>query len=354
VKPRFVGLDVARGLAVLLMLQTHAYDAWVAPEVRASPAFALTRLLGTLPLPLFLLIAGLGVGARVTRAASAGTSTEALQRQLLRQAARVIGSGYALNALYALMDGHAGWSTLLRIDVLHCIGLCVGCLALCLGDDALAPSRPFALRCLALGLFALGACPILSQLARPLVDSPWRWLWAPWVEVPNLSPMPVVPLAFFACTGAALGARVSLPALAGQRAALAGALWCGGLIALGELGQAWLQGRGVIPARSHPIIWFNALSLLGRAGAVLALTLFLTRGRRRDAPMLSLLGRHALLLYGLHLPFCYGRLATPLKRASSFGTASLWLTALVGACWAVCWSLEARTRSVSRAVSLGA
>ena len=87
---RSPGIDVARGLAVLLMLQTHAYDGWVRGEVRSEFAFLVTRALGTLPLPMFLGLAGLSVGLRVRAAGAEQTSARELRRALWRNAAQVL------------------------------------------------------------------------------------------------------------------------------------------------------------------------------------------------------------------------------------------------------------------------
>ena len=179
-----------------------------------------------------------------------------------------------------------------------------------------------------------------------------------------MSSMPVVPLVFFAASFAALGAHFSLDTLLGSRAETPASnsgsrflvkvvLPCLGLVLVGVLGERWLRAQGIVPSRTHPSIWLNALDLLGRAGWVLGLTLWVTRHRARDVPLLSLFGRHSLLLYGAHLPFAYGRFSGPLKRASSFGTATLWLVGLVWACWLLAFLREPRARKAEGALSLG-
>ena len=48
-----------RGLACVLMFQTHCYDAWLSPEARKTTFFMYSQLGGTLPAPLFLFLAGI-------------------------------------------------------------------------------------------------------------------------------------------------------------------------------------------------------------------------------------------------------------------------------------------------------
>ena len=47
-----------RGLACVLMSQTHCYDAWLGGEARKTRFPTGSQLLGTLPAPLFLFLAG--------------------------------------------------------------------------------------------------------------------------------------------------------------------------------------------------------------------------------------------------------------------------------------------------------
>ncbi len=48
-----------RGLSCLLMFQTHCYDAWLGGDARNTRFLKGSQLLGTLPAPLFLFLAGL-------------------------------------------------------------------------------------------------------------------------------------------------------------------------------------------------------------------------------------------------------------------------------------------------------
>src|SRR5262245_47850375 len=52
-------IDWARGLAVLIMLQAHTFDAWTRPADRATPIYRQFMILGGFAAPLFLWLAGL-------------------------------------------------------------------------------------------------------------------------------------------------------------------------------------------------------------------------------------------------------------------------------------------------------
>ena len=54
---RVVYIDWLRGLACLVMFQTHCYDAWLGGAARKSKFFMWSQIGGTLPAPLFLFLA---------------------------------------------------------------------------------------------------------------------------------------------------------------------------------------------------------------------------------------------------------------------------------------------------------
>ena len=48
-----------RGLACVLMFQTHCYDAWLGGDARNTWFLKASQVLGTAPAPLFLFLAGI-------------------------------------------------------------------------------------------------------------------------------------------------------------------------------------------------------------------------------------------------------------------------------------------------------
>ena len=62
---RIDAVDWLRGLAVVLMIQTHLYDAWCNPAAKADRrAYAWTRFIGGIPSRLFLLLVGVSMAIR--------------------------------------------------------------------------------------------------------------------------------------------------------------------------------------------------------------------------------------------------------------------------------------------------
>ena len=65
---RLAYIDWMRGLACVLMFQTHCYDSWLSPEARKSSSLInWSQLGGTLPAPLFIFLAGVSFALATER-----------------------------------------------------------------------------------------------------------------------------------------------------------------------------------------------------------------------------------------------------------------------------------------------
>ncbi|MBX3272937.1 MAG: DUF1624 domain-containing protein [Sandaracinaceae bacterium] len=315
---RIEGVDVARGVASLVMIQGHAYDGWVALEHKESAAYLFTRLLGTLPLPAFLVLAGAAVVLRVEAARRRGEDLARVRRGVAVRGASVVLYGYLASLAYGLMDGFTSVDTLLRADVLHVIGLSILALALA-GVRADRRALPVAAGLLVLVPTAL--CPWLSPLGAH-ASGPLRWIAGLFVDVPGVTLMPFVPLVAWVGIGAlaALGmlrARGERPLPAGAPAAVLAAMAGAALAvaALAHAGTGWvLDARGGTLSRAHPAVWLNVIDLGARGVLVLAAAALATNALpARARAVLVRLGRGSLVAYVLHIPFCYGLLGAPVR-----------------------------------------
>src|ERR1700732_2682049 len=86
-------IDWMRGLACVLMFQTHCYDAWLSPEARKTAFFAWSQLGGTFPAPLFIFLAGVSVALVTERQRAKGIARNAIARQTILRGAEVFGLG---------------------------------------------------------------------------------------------------------------------------------------------------------------------------------------------------------------------------------------------------------------------
>ena len=123
-----------RGLACILMFQTHCYDAWLGGAARNTRFLKGSQILGTLPAPIFLFLAGVSFALVTNKLIRKNVSPGEITRIMLRRGAEI----FAFGLLFRLQEfliawGWAPWSDLLRVDVLNIIGLSMILMALFCG-----------------------------------------------------------------------------------------------------------------------------------------------------------------------------------------------------------------------------
>src|SRR5712692_397561 len=115
---RIVFLDWLRGLAAVIMLQGHAFDAFLRPESRTGAPFIFSQFFGGQAAAIFLFLTGVTFGLgmnRRERLSPLRRVTAALSR------ARYL---FLLALLFRLQTWsfawpHARWTDLLKVDVLN-------------------------------------------------------------------------------------------------------------------------------------------------------------------------------------------------------------------------------------------
>src|SRR6266568_306417 len=122
---RLAYVDWMRGLACVLMFQTHCYDSWLSPEARKSSSLIVwSQLGGTLPAPLFVFLAGVSFALVTERLRENGIERNAIAKQTLLRGAEVFGMGLLFRVQeLALGYPRSPWTDLLRVDVLNILGL---------------------------------------------------------------------------------------------------------------------------------------------------------------------------------------------------------------------------------------
>src|SRR5262249_42923759 len=90
---RLAYIDWIRGLACVLMFQTHCYDSWLTPEARNSSLFIWSRLGGTFPAPLFIFLAGVSFALVTEKLREKGTARNVIAKQTILRGAEVFGLG---------------------------------------------------------------------------------------------------------------------------------------------------------------------------------------------------------------------------------------------------------------------
>ncbi len=322
-----------RGLACVVMFQTHCYDSWLGGAARDSSFFRWSRLGGTLPAPLFLFLAGISSALITDRMRQKGSTPGAIARTTILRGAEI----FALALLFRFQEFVLGqpwapWTDLLRVDVLNVIGIS---LMLMGAANWLARSRGanFVLS----ALVAAG----LSMATQPLWTN-WRPHWMPWYlesyingvhtfGVPQPWLFPVFPWTAFAFAGLAVGFLLfsDWPAKnPGYATALLGSAGVG-LFYL----SSWLDAR---PVRLYAVndYWHTSPNFfLARVGILLVILWVVYAwcrwglGQFGFSPFVQL-GQASLLVYWVHIELVYGRFSILPKQSETIPMASLGLLAI--------------------------
>src|ERR1043165_3204165 len=114
--------DWMRGLACVLMFQTHCYDSWLNPASRKTTFFMWSQLGGTLPAPLFLFLAGISFALVTDKLRLKGVPPKEIARTTIQRGAEILWLGFLFRLQeYVIAWGWAPWSDLFRVDILNTI-----------------------------------------------------------------------------------------------------------------------------------------------------------------------------------------------------------------------------------------
>lgn len=327
-----------RGLACVLMFQTHCYDAWLSPEARKTTFFMYSQLGGTLPAPLFLFLAGISFALVTSKLQRKSIPPSQIARITIKRGAEILALGLAFRLQeYLIAWGWAPWSDLLRVDILNTIGVSMMLMGvLCWIALRLAPRRPGALP------LSAAATSLGISLLTPLLWTVWRPDWLPWpIEsyingVHNLGDpqawlFPVFPWSAFAFAGLAIGFFLQSEWARARETAVFLVAAPAGLLLI-----QFARGVDARPGQVYPVydFWHTSPNFFLIRVGILLLILSASYAWCRwgwatagFSPLIQL-GQTSLLVYWVHIEFVYGRFSILPKRAESIATASYGLLAI--------------------------
>jgi uncharacterized membrane protein len=312
-------IDWMRGLACVLMFQTHCYDSWLSPEARKSSSLIIwSQLGGTLPAPLFVFLAGVSFALVTERLREKGIGRNAIAKQTISRGAEIFGMGLLFRVQeFVLGYPHAPWTDLLRVDILNILGLSMMLMgALCwlsgAGDVAIARLRTLVAALFVAAIVALVTPPLWTThrprfLPWPLesyingvhiFDKPQPWLF------------PLFPWSAFAFVGLAVGFFL-FSDFAKRREGSAFALLGGTGILAAFLSILFDSSRFRLYAvydywHSNPSFFIMRCGILL---VILSLVYAWCRwglAQKGFSPIIQL-GKTSLLVYWVHIEFVYGR-----------------------------------------------
>ena len=333
---RLAYIDWMRGLACILMFQTHCYDSWLSPEARKSPILVWSQLGGTFPAPLFIFLAGVSFAIITERLREKGSDRRAIAKRTIRRGAEIFAFGILFRIQeYALAFGYAPWTDLFRVDVLNILGLSMvlmGVLCFFASGDSVSSARTHTI------VAALTVVAVVAMATPPL----WTTLrpnFLPWplesyingvhiFNQPQPWLFPIFPWSAFAFAGLAVGFLLHTDFA--QRHESLGFLLLGlAGVAASSLSQLFDKS----PIRLYAVYdyWHsNPNFFLMRTGLLLVI-LFLSYAWCRwgfaqtgFSPVIQL-GKTSLLVYWVHIEFVYGGLSILPRHHCSVAKATLGL-----------------------------
>lgn len=334
---RLTYIDWMRGLACVLMFQTHCYDAWLSEHARRSTFMVWSQLLGSLPAPLFLFLAGVAVALVVERSLRKGIAVSEIARRGIWRGFEILLLGFLFRFQeFALAWGWSPWSDLLRVDILNTIGISLMLLgAFCW----LVLSRRWG-RALSISLSAVIALGI--SLLTPLLWTTWRPDWLPWplesyingvhnLGQPQASLFPVFPWAGFAFAGLAVGFAITSEWAKSNQVKLFAGITTAGVACYGI--SRWLTAQQWQVYAVYDYWHTSPEFFLLRVGLLLMIVAAARAWCVWGAPQwmfspLAQLGQTSLLVYWVHIEFVYGRFSLLQKHAQNVGTATVGLIAI--------------------------
>jgi uncharacterized membrane protein len=300
-------LDWLRGVAVLIMVEAHTFNAWTAPSER-SDLYRLLMVVGGFGAPAFLFLAGvampLAIAGRMRKGLAAAEALKMARRRgwqvfvlafLFRFQSWVISRGPAL--------------TLLKVDILNILGLSMLAAAVLWGLARTRAAR-IALFVAAAAAVAAVAPAIRSAATIAAWPDPLEWYFQPWAGKSSftLSPWPA-----FLFAGVAVGEWLEGVRTAAEEQR---ATW-----QLGALGAALVVAGYVAtffpPAYDNNTLWTVAPSFFGLRLGVLLMALpvaFAWAARWRGHSVLEEFGVSSLFVYWIHVEMVYGIVSLSLHR----------------------------------------
>jgi uncharacterized membrane protein len=342
-KPRLAYIDWMRGLACVLMFQTHCYDSWLGGSARQSRFFMYSQLGGTFPAPLFLFLAGISFALVTEKLRQKGRPSAEIARSTIWRGAEILGYGLLFRLQeYVIAWGWAPKSDLLRVDILNTIGLAMMMMGvLCwmvLGIVGARERWGSGSRRMML-IVAAGTTAAAISMLSPLLWTTWRPDWLPWpiesyingvhnLGTPQAGLFPIFPWAGFAFAGLAVGFILQSEWIRSREAQVFFSLGAVGLVMIEVSRLLDASGWKIYPVYDY---WHTSpeffLVRVGMLMVILTGSYAWCRwgaGQWGFSPLIQL-GQASLLVYWVHIEFVYGRVSILAKRAQSIGGASVGL-----------------------------
>ena len=315
-------IDWARGLAVLVMIEAHTFDAWTRPASRHGEVWGYLGLIAGYAAPAFLWLAGVGVAlsaaSTLRRTGSRRAAVDAVCRRGL--AIFILAFLFRLQAFIVSPGSHP--VTLFRVDILNVMGP-----AMVIAGLVWAVVEAPVMQAVAYAAIACGIA-MLTPVVRTAAFVDALPIWTQWYLRPSAdhTTFTAFPWAGFVFAGAGCGVLLAAARdAAGERrlqtgvatagmATIALALYAASRPSIYRQSSFWTSSPTYFAVRVG--ILMIALALLYATsripGTGLGQRAAETRSRLLSA--LERLGRRSLFVYWIHVELVYGYATWPIRQ----------------------------------------
>jgi len=312
---RLAFIDLLRGWAVIVMIETHVFNATILKAISVSAPFEVLTFINGLVAPSFLFASGMAYAVTTRRKLPSYLQFGTPLFKQLGRLVFILAIGYTLHLpkfnLGQLLAGvsEEQWLIFFQADILQCIAVCLLFLQILL--LILRTERRLYL--------AIGAISVIVLLVTPVMWGTDFLLVSPapfaaYMNGLHVSLFPLFPWSVFLFAGAIAGYLFS-EARAGVRAS--GSPGDSGVLTTRFVGAG--VGLLVLSLVLMPLAWvyptydywrFSPGFVVLRLGIVLLLCALMFRYEQRNGvgprSPVALMGRESLLVYATHLLLIYG------------------------------------------------
>ncbi|HET9569036.1 MAG TPA: heparan-alpha-glucosaminide N-acetyltransferase domain-containing protein [Vicinamibacterales bacterium] len=311
-------LDWLRGVAVLIMVEAHLFDAWVRVIDRSQHPYQWAMVVGGFSAPLFLFLAGvamaLGAGSRLRKGLTA-SETAAIAR---RRGWQILGLAFLFRLQSFIISGGPFPETLLKVDILNVMGLSMVLAAVLWGIGSRNIWRGAALASVAL-IFAM-VTPLVRS--APLVASlpyPFQWYFK---AVAGSGAFTLFPWVGFLLLGVVIGLWLDRTRTYDDERRVIRAM----AIAGPAIGVAGYLSMALPPIYSGTTFWTGSPTYFFVRLGVLITTIpiaYAWNASFRGWSPLRDFGIASLFIYWIHVEMVYGVVSFWLHKALTFEQAML-------------------------------
>jgi len=199
-KPRITFIDWTRGVAALIMLQGHTFDAFTRPADRSGAWFTYSQFLGGEAAAIFLFLTGATYGMGMNRREHMPPGARVLQALKRARFLFILAILFRLQG-WIFAAGTSPWTDLLRVDILNVMGATAALISLL----ALVSGMQRVRWAVMAGVAIAALSPVMSALKLTAIPGPLRDYL-----VPGADTFSIFPWGAFLAFGVGVGSMIPL------------------------------------------------------------------------------------------------------------------------------------------------